>query len=97
MSKNIKDYTPGLNDFLHFAEVMNKNAQMDMKKSPAATAGGVSSAPLAQGMAGKTPTMSGAQAPNVTVSARGVQVSAPTANVGAELEKKNTGITGGTV
>lgn len=31
--KNIRNYVPGQNDFLHFAEVMNKNAEMDMKKN----------------------------------------------------------------
>lgn len=33
MNGNIKDYTRGVNDFLHFAEVMNLNAQMDMRKA----------------------------------------------------------------
>lgn len=31
--KIIRDYTPGVNDFLHFAEVMNKNAAIDMRKN----------------------------------------------------------------
>jgi hypothetical protein len=29
--KVIRDYTPGVNDFLHFAEVMNKNAAIDLQ------------------------------------------------------------------
>lgn len=30
--KNIRTYTPGKNDFLHFAETMNKNYAIDLKK-----------------------------------------------------------------
>lgn len=33
MKKNVRDYKPGLNDFLHFAEVMNLNAELDMKQA----------------------------------------------------------------
>lgn len=32
-NKVIRDYTPGKNDFLHFARVMNRNAEMDLAKS----------------------------------------------------------------
>lgn len=35
MSKTIKLYTPGQNDFLHFAEVMNMNANIDFKQTQA--------------------------------------------------------------
>lgn len=30
IKKNLKNYTPGRNDFLHFANVMNKNAALDL-------------------------------------------------------------------
>lgn len=32
-NKVIRDYVPGQNDFLHFAEVMNKNAAIDLQKN----------------------------------------------------------------
>lgn len=31
IKKNLKDYVPGQNDFLHFANVMNKNAALDLR------------------------------------------------------------------
>ena len=31
--KIIRDYVPGKNDFLHFAEVMNKNAEIDRQRA----------------------------------------------------------------
>jgi hypothetical protein len=31
--KIIRDYVPGQNDFLHFAEVMNKNAAIDLQRN----------------------------------------------------------------
>lgn len=34
-NKVIRDYVPGQNDFLHFAEVMNRNAEIDMRKAVA--------------------------------------------------------------
>lgn len=93
MSKNIKDYTPGVNDFLHFAEVMNLNAQMDMKKSPAMMAGGESPSPTASlpgqmpmGMAGRTPTMSGA-----AMGASVAQVATPSSVVGKDAYTKMGG------
>lgn len=36
VAPHVRDYTPGSNDFLSFANTMNKNAQLDMKKAQAA-------------------------------------------------------------
>lgn len=36
--KVIRDYVPGVNDFLHFAEVMNKNAAIDLQRDKAQAA-----------------------------------------------------------
>lgn len=57
--KVIRDYVPGQNDFLHFAEVMNKNAEMDMRKNTAqnnAFSGGV---PLQNVSGGVMPAVQG--------------------------------------
>lgn len=35
IKKNLRDYTPGQNDFLHFAKVMNNNAALDLNRSNA--------------------------------------------------------------
>ena len=32
-NKVIRDYVPGQNDFLHFAEGMNKNAAIDLQRN----------------------------------------------------------------
>ncbi len=32
VAPHVRDYTPGSNDFLSFANTMNKNAQLDIKK-----------------------------------------------------------------
>ena len=48
VATQVRDYTPGSNDFLSFANTMNNNAQLDMKKAHAASAQGgtfVTSAP----------------------------------------------------
>lgn len=37
-NKVIRDYVPGQNDFLHFAEVMNKNAAIDLQRDKAQAA-----------------------------------------------------------
>ena len=36
--KVIREYVPGVNDFLHFAEVMNKNTAIDLQRDKAQVA-----------------------------------------------------------
>jgi hypothetical protein len=63
--KNIRTYTPGTDDFLHFAETMNKNYAIDLKKvapngtplqAPEALGGNVGGAnPIQETNAGEVP------------------------------------------
>lgn len=39
MNKTLRDYVPGQKDFLHFANIMNHNAQIDLKRDGQIKAG----------------------------------------------------------
>ena len=67
--KVIRNYVPGEGyDFLHFAEVMNLNAQKDFKEAKAMNAQGNPSSPAAAGAVG---------APNAVSNPRTPEIKAP--------------------